>query len=98
MCKSSSRTMRKPSQGCAPQLEHSVRFFAVPGHPVTHPEGASPMSYDLECRDVVRPFGNHVAVDCVSLGVKQGSFFSILGPSGCGKTTLLRMVAGFGQP
>lgn len=56
------------------------------------------MSYDLECRDVVRTFGNHVAVDCVSLGVKQGSFFSILGPSGCGKTTLLRMVAGFGQP
>ncbi|MCW5322985.1 ABC transporter ATP-binding protein [Verminephrobacter aporrectodeae subsp. tuberculatae] len=56
------------------------------------------MSYDLECRDVVKAFGSHVAVDHVSLGVKQGSFFSILGPSGCGKTTLMRMVAGFGQP
>jgi spermidine/putrescine transport system ATP-binding protein len=54
--------------------------------------------HDLECRDVVKTFGNHVAVDRISLSVKQGSFFSILGPSGCGKTTLLRMVAGFGNP
>jgi len=56
------------------------------------------MLHDLECRDVVKTFGHHVAVDGVSLSVKQGSFFSILGPSGCGKTTLLRMVAGFGHP
>ena len=54
--------------------------------------------YDLECRDIVKTFENHVAVDGVSLSVRQGSFFSILGPSGCGKTTLLRMVAGFGHP
>ncbi len=35
------------------------------------------------------------AVDDVSLGVRDGEFFTLLGPSGCGKTTLLRMVAGF---
>src|SRR5262245_55092515 len=54
--------------------------------------------YDLECRDVVKMFGGMAAVDHVSFGIPQGSFFSILGPSGCGKTTLLRMMAGFAEP
>ena len=53
---------------------------------------------DLECRDVVKTFGDFTAVDRVSLRIPKGSFFSILGPSGCGKTTLLRMIAGFGEP
>ncbi|WP_085582994.1 ABC transporter ATP-binding protein [Thalassospira mesophila] len=54
--------------------------------------------FDLECRDVVKTFGQFTAVDQVSLTIPQGSFFSILGPSGCGKTTLLRMLAGFIEP
>jgi spermidine/putrescine transport system ATP-binding protein len=54
--------------------------------------------FDLECRDVVKKFGQFTAVDQVSLAIPQGSFFSILGPSGCGKTTLLRMLAGFIEP
>ena len=54
--------------------------------------------FDLECRDVVKNFGQFTAVDEVSLTIPQGSFFSILGPSGCGKTTLLRMLAGFLEP
>ena len=53
---------------------------------------------DLEVRDLVKRFTEHVAVDGLSFGVARGSFFSILGPSGCGKTTLLRMIAGFVTP
>ncbi len=53
---------------------------------------------DLEVADVVKAFPGHVAVDGVSFAIPRGSFFSILGPSGCGKTTLLRMIAGFGEP
>ena len=53
---------------------------------------------DLECRDLVRNFGDFVAVDNVSFGVPEGEFFSILGPSGCGKTTIMRMMAGFQKP
>ena len=56
------------------------------------------MTSDLECRDVIKTFGALNAVDGVSFQVPTGTFFSILGPSGCGKTTLLRMVAGFGEP
>ncbi len=55
-------------------------------------------TFDLECRNLVRRFGDFVAVDDVSFGIPQGDFFSILGPSGCGKTTILRMMAGFLQP
>ena len=40
-------------------------------------------------------FGAAVAVDAVSLDVRQGELVVLLGPSGCGKTTTLRMVAGF---
>jgi spermidine/putrescine transport system ATP-binding protein len=49
-------------------------------------------------KDVVKAFGDMVAVDNVSMAVKQKEFFAMLGPSGCGKTTSLRMIAGFEQP
>jgi iron(III) transport system ATP-binding protein len=39
-----------------------------------------------------------VAVDGVSLEVKEGELVTFLGPSGCGKTTALRIIAGFETP
>lgn len=53
---------------------------------------------DLETTDIVKNFGETVAVNQVNFQVPKGSFFSILGPSGCGKTTLMRMIAGFEYP
>jgi spermidine/putrescine transport system ATP-binding protein len=47
---------------------------------------------------VTKRFDEVVAVDDVSLEIRDGEFFSLLGPSGCGKTTTLRMIAGFEQP
>jgi putative spermidine/putrescine transport system ATP-binding protein len=47
---------------------------------------------------VVKRFGSVVAVDHISLDVRDGEFFSMLGPSGSGKTTCLRMIAGFEEP
>ncbi|MGC9334677.1 MAG: ABC transporter ATP-binding protein [Anaerolineae bacterium] len=60
----------------------------------------------VEIRNVVKRFpgpeggtdGSVVAVDNVSLEIRDGEFFSLLGPSGCGKTTTLRMIAGFEHP
>ena len=52
----------------------------------------------VELRGVTKRFGHHVAVDDLSLEVREGEFLSLLGPSGCGKTTTLRLVAGFERP
>jgi putative spermidine/putrescine transport system ATP-binding protein len=48
--------------------------------------------------DLSKRFGEHTAVDKLSLGVEKGEFVSLLGPSGCGKTTTLQMIAGFHRP
>ena len=53
---------------------------------------------DVRLVDVVKRFGDTVAVDHIDLEVNDGEFFSLLGPSGCGKTTTLRMIGGFEEP
>lgn len=51
----------------------------------------------IEATDVCKRYGGAnglLALDQVSLSVREGEFLSILGPSGCGKSTFLRCVAG----
>jgi spermidine/putrescine transport system ATP-binding protein len=64
------------------------------------PDGTSGNSIDV--RGVRKVFGavdtGFVALDTVSVAIRQNEFFTLLGPSGCGKTTLLRLIAGFDFP
>ncbi|XUY29641.1 ABC transporter ATP-binding protein [Agrobacterium sp. rho-8.1] len=53
---------------------------------------------DIQLKNLVKSYGNTVAVAGIDLHIKQGEFFSLLGPSGCGKSTTLRMIAGFIRP
>ena len=47
---------------------------------------------------VTKRFGDHTAVNAISLDIYESEFFALLGPSGCGKTTLMRLLAGFEVP
>ena len=42
--------------------------------------------------------GKILALDNVSLNVREGEFVCLVGPSGCGKTTLLNIIAGLDTP
>ncbi len=39
-----------------------------------------------------------VALNRISIEVKEGEFVSVMGPSGCGKSTLLNMITGIDRP
>src|SRR3546814_15130377 len=49
----------------------------------------------VRVEEVVKIFGDTVAVQYVNLSVRRHEVFALLGSSGCGKSTLLRMLAGF---
>jgi spermidine/putrescine ABC transporter ATP-binding subunit len=52
----------------------------------------------LELRNLEKRYGDVVAVNDVSLHIRDGEFLTLLGPSGSGKTTILLMIAGFEYP
>ncbi|MEZ5583974.1 MAG: putative 2-aminoethylphosphonate ABC transporter ATP-binding protein [Candidatus Competibacteraceae bacterium] len=60
-----------------------------------HPSPAeSPRQTYLKVDNIVKKFGDFVALQNVDLDIYRGEFICFLGPSGCGKTTLLRAIAG----
>lgn len=56
------------------------------------------MSVAVRLDRVVKAFDTTIAVNDVSLEIREGELFFLLGPSGCGKTTCLRIIAGFYEP
>src|SRR5260221_7115382 len=46
----------------------------------------------VEIDHVTKSFGEHVAVDDLSLLVPPGTVYGFIGPNGSGKTTTLRMI------
>ena len=53
---------------------------------------------EIRLNNVTKRFGKAIAVDNLTMKIKDGEFISLLGPSGCGKTTTLRMIAGLETP
>jgi lipooligosaccharide transport system ATP-binding protein len=54
--------------------------------------GWSVMGDVIVAEDLVKRFGDFVAVDRVSFSVREGEVFGFLGPNGAGKTTTMRMI------
>jgi len=52
----------------------------------------------IETRQLVKRYGEKVAVDDVSFDVFGGEIFGFLGPNGAGKTTTIKMIVGLLQP
>jgi len=48
--------------------------------------------------NLVKRFGDFVAVDKVSMSIKRGEIFGFLGPNGAGKSTVIRILCGLLAP
>jgi len=52
----------------------------------------------IETRDLIKRYGDKVAVNNVGFDVYSGEVFGFLGPNGAGKTTTIKMIIGLLQP
>ena len=46
----------------------------------------------LEVKNVVKNYGDYVALNEVFLTIPKGSIYGLLGPNGAGKTSLIRII------
>ena len=53
---------------------------------------------EVKARGLSRRFGDHLAVDGVTLTIEPGEAFGLLGANGAGKTTFIRLVTGYLLP
>jgi len=66
---------------------------AAPSRPLGGPNAGA-----VVCSSLTYRFGQHVAVDNVSLQISTGETFGLLGPNGAGKTTTIRMLTTLLKP
>ena len=52
----------------------------------------------IETRNIIKRYGDKVAVNNVSFDVHAGEIFGFLGPNGAGKTTTIKIIVGLLQP
>src|SRR5207249_4154468 len=60
--------------------------------------GRSDAAPVLEARELVKRFGDRVALRNVSISARPGELVAVIGPNGAGKTTLLSILAGIQRP
>jgi len=67
---------------------------AIPGAAIPSADA----DYALQAEGLRKQYGDTVAVDGISFGVRAGEIVGLLGPNGAGKTTTINMVLGVLQP
>lgn len=53
------------------------------------------MSALIECRELSKKYGSHIALNKVSFKIQTGSPIALVGPNGAGKSTLLSILSGY---
>jgi branched-chain amino acid transport system ATP-binding protein len=78
------------------------RAYTVPAHPdhELRGQGAMVLGEDviLETHSLVKDFNGFIAVDGVSVRVRQGEIHALIGPNGAGKTTFFNLLTKFLPP
>ncbi len=79
--------------------EEKNRVFSpasiMPFHAPAQTRTGTPL---LKLQNLSYQYGNHKAVDNLSLTVQKGEIFALLGPNGAGKSTTLKMLTGLLKP
>lgn len=52
----------------------------------------------ITLNNITKNYGTRIAINGISLEVKEGEIFGLVGPDGAGKTTIIRMLAGLLSP
>lgn len=49
----------------------------------------------IEVKNLVKRYGNHMAVDGLNFTIEEGKIYGFLGPNGAGKSTTMNMITGY---
>ena len=49
----------------------------------------------IEVKNLVKRYGDHIAVDHLSFEIEKGKIYGFLGPNGAGKSTTMNMITGY---
>ena len=53
---------------------------------------------EVQIKDIYKAYGDHQALNGVSMDIPEGSIFGLLGPNGAGKNTLIRIIKQITSP
>ena len=49
----------------------------------------------IEVKNLVKKYGNHLAIDNLSFKIEKGKIYGFLGPNGAGKSTTMNIMTGY---
>jgi ABC-type branched-subunit amino acid transport system ATPase component/predicted MFS family arabinose efflux permease len=85
--KGTSQALVEPTSSSTFQTESERRAFRL--------ESARTI---LDVKEISKTFGGVVALESVSLGLREGEILGLIGPNGAGKTTLFDVISGYIPP
>ena len=78
-----------------PNPKPKLDSLEKPERPAPEPAG---IVNAIDAQDVVKLYGNNLALDHLYLQIPAGSFFGLVGPNGAGKSTFLSIATGLLEP